>query len=376
MKLIVLQEKLKEGLNIVERIAAKSLTLPILNNILISTEKNFLKLSTTDLELGINWWSLTKIEKQGQITIPSRLFTSFINLLPNKKIALSIENNNLQLKCENYKTQIKGILADEFPIIPKIEKENSIIVSSSLFCRGLSQVADIAVLSTTKPEISGIYFFVDKEQITLAATDSFRLGEKKISFEKSSLKELHSLIFLQKTAKEIINIFGERQGNLNIYFSENQIMFESLMEETTHPHIQIISKLIEGEYPNYQEIIPKKYTTHLTIGKNELLNQIKTASLFSGKINEVKIKTNSRKQEIEIFSQAPDLGQYNSSVSGKIKGEDIQIAFNHRFLLDGLANIKSSEVMLELNGESGPGVLKPVGDQNYIYVVMPIKANQ
>ena len=375
MKLLILQEKLKKGLGIVERISSKSLTLPILNNILISAEKNFLNLAATDLEIGINLWTLTQIEKEGKITIPSRLFSNFINLLPNKKISLEVKNDNLLIGCENYKTQIKELSAEEFPIIPKITNGDVISVEISSFCQSLNQIVDIAVPSSARPEISGVYFLFQKNLITIAATDSFRLGEKKIFLKNdSSLEKEYSLILPQKTVKEIVNIFNEKQGELKIYFSPNQAMFEYPMEETTHAEIQIISRLIEGEYPNYQEIIPKKYTTKLVLNKDEFLNQIKTASLFSGRINEVKIKANPEKDKIEIFSQSSEIGEYQSSVSGKIEGEPVEISFNHRFLLDGLLSIKTPEIIFELNKESGPGVLKAVGDDTYIYVVMPIKA--
>lgn len=376
MKLLILQEKLKEGLNIIERVASKSLTLPILNNALIAAEKNFLNLVATDLEIGINWWALAKVEKEGKITIPSRLFSSLVDLLPNEKINLRAENNNLVIECKNYKTQVRGVAADEFPIIPKIAEGEFIFVNNSSFCQSLGQVVDIAVLSTIRPEISGIYFLFQKNLITIAATDSFRLGEKKIFLKSNSLlKKDYTLILPQKAAKEIINIFGGREGELKIYFSSNQIMFESPMPETGHPQVQLVSRLIEGEYPNYQEIIPREYKTQLTLDKDEFLNQIKSASLFSGKANEIKIKTASKKKEIEIFSQSEDIGNYQSLIPGKIKGEDVEISFNYRFLLDGILNVKSSEIILELNGDSGPGVLKPVGDQSYIYVVMPIKAS-
>lgn len=376
MKLTILQEKLREGLGVIERVSSKSLTLPILNNVLISAEKNFLNLAATDLEIGINWWVLTKTEKEGGMAIPSRLFSSFINLLPNKKISIEAKNNIVFLECENYKTQIKGFSAEEFPVIPKITEGESILVDSAAFCQSLSQVADIAALSTTKPEISGIYLLFQKDLITVTATDSFRLGEKKIFLKNhSDLKKDYSLIIPQKAAKEIINIFGAKNGEIKVYFSSNQIMFESPMAETQHPQAQLVSRLIEGEYPNYKEIIPKKFTTQISCSRPELLNQIKSASLFSGKVNEVKIKTDPKKGEVEVSSQNPESGEYKSSLAAKIKGEAIEVSFNHRFLLDGLANIKSAEINLELNGASGPGVLKPVGDQSYLYVVMPIKAS-
>ena len=376
MKVSILQEKLKKGLSITERVSSKSLTLPILNNTLISTNKNFLNLSATDLEIGINWWALSKIEKEGKIAVPSRLLLSFINLLPNSQIDLSVKENDLNIKCDNYETKIKGFSSEDFPLIPKVNKEDFVSIQGSGFCKSLAQLVDIVLPSTTRPEISGIYFKVQKDLLTIAATDSFRLGEKKISLAgEKKINQEYSLIIPQKTIREIINIFGEKEKDLKIYFSPNQIMFEYLMEEASHPEVQVISRLIEGEYPNYKEIIPSKFTTQLILNKEAFVNQIKSASLFSGKVNEVKFKTNSKKNEIEILSQSIDIGDHKSSLLGKIEGDDLEISFNHKYLLDGLSNIKSSDVSLELSGDSGPGVLKPVGDDSYLYVVMPIKAS-
>ena len=378
MKLLILQEKLKDGLNIVDRITGKSLTLPILSTLLLSAEKNFLNLAATDLEIGINWWILTKVEKEGQIVIPSRVLSNFVNFLPNQKITLENKDKLLLVECQNYKTQMKGFSPEDFPIIPKVPTEDYVTVNTTPFCQGLAQVVEIASPSQARPEISGVYFSFQKDQIKIAATDSFRLGEKKLfSEEIPSLprdKEI-SFILPQKAAKELINIFSENKGKLNIYFSPNQVLFESLMAETPHPQIQLTSRLIEGEYPNYQEIIPKKYETQVVLAKNEFLNQIKIASLFSGKISEVKFKIDPKTGGIEFFSQNPDLGEHHSFLPGKIKGEKLEVSFNYRFLAAGLLNIKGSEVIFELNGEGGPGVLKPVGDPGYIYVVMPIKAS-
>ena len=372
----ILQEKLREGIAAVEKVSAKSLTLPILNNILITAEKNFLNLAATDLETGISWWGLAKTEKEGAITIPSRLFSGFISLLPNKKINLEVKNNTLFVVCDNYKTQIKGLPAEDFPIIPKISAEESIIVNGRIFCQNLGQVVDIAAPSTARPEISGIYFYFQKNYITMTATDSFRLAEKKLTLKSSnSLKKDWAIILPQKTAKEIINIFGDKGGEVRICLGLNQIMVDLQMAETKHPEVQVVSRLIEGEYPNYQEIIPQKNDTQFVINKGEFLNQIKSASLFSGKVNEVKVRTDSKKSAVEIISQNPEIGEYQSVVPAKIKGAAVEVAFNHKFLLDGVANIKSAEVVLELNGNSGPGVLRPVGDNTYIYVVMPIKAS-
>ena len=375
MKITILQEKLKKGIGLVEKITSKSLSLPILNNVFLEAKKNFLKLSSTDLELGINWWSLCKTEKEGTITVPSRLLFDLINLLPNKKITLETKNNTLFIEYNKNISQIKGMPADEFPIIPKVSTEEFITTKGSAFSRILSSVVDIASPSTTRPEISGVFLVFQKDLITAVSTDSFRLGEKKLFLKPSSnFEKKVSLILPQKTAKEIINIFGEVSEDIKIYFSPNQVMFESLMEETEHPQTQLVSRLIEGEYPNYQEIIPKKYNTRLVLKKDELLTQIKTAGLFSGKVSEVKFKIEPAKNDIEISSRNPETGEYRSEINGKIKGEAVEISFNYRFLLDGLLNIKSTEIIFELNTSSGPGVLKPVGDESYIYVVMPIKS--
>jgi len=376
MKLTILQEKLKEGLKVVARASFKSLSLPILNNILVQTEKNFINLSATDLEVGIKWWSLAKIEKEGKIVIPTQTFSNFINSLPNKKVDLEINKLDLSVECENYKTQLKGYSADDFPIIPQITEGEAISVDSDLFCQGLNQVVGIASPSNTRPEISGIYMVFENNNIKMVATDSFRLGEKTLPIEKVNLRQPYSLILPQKAAKEIINIFGEKKEELKIYLTPNQILFETLMSEVaSHPQVNLISRLIDGEYPNYQEIIPDKCKVQFTVNKEEFLNQIKTASIFSGKVNEIKLRVDPENQKVIVSSQSPDLGEYTSFFSAKTEGKEIIVSFNYRFLLEGLLNIKSSQVIFELSGEEGPGVLKPVGDKTYLYIVMPIKAN-
>ena len=167
MKLIILQEKLKEGVGTVERISIKSLSLLVLNNILIKAEKNFLNLATTDLEIGIKWWALAKVEKEGAITVPARVFSNFINFLPNKQIALELKDSTLAIECENYQTTLKGLSPEDFPIIPQITEGESVLVDSHSFCQGLNQIADIAIPSTAKPEISGIFFVFQKDFIKM-----------------------------------------------------------------------------------------------------------------------------------------------------------------------------------------------------------------
>ena len=376
MKLIILKENLIKGLNIVGRVAGKNLTLPILNNILISTKKNFLNLASTDLELGIKYWTLVKTEKEGEITVPAKILSSFINLLPDKKITIESKVQDLSIQCDDYNTKIKGLSSEEFPIIPKIESDQFIELNSSALCEGLVQVVEFSAVNQARPELSGVYFNFQKDRLLLTTTDSFRLAEKTLNFEKKPDKEI-SFILPQKSAREIMNIFSEYQGKIKLYFSSNQVLFEYPMPETDHPQIQIVSRLIEGEYPDYQGIIPKKHETQLILERGEFLNQIKTASIFSGKGNEVTIKMEGKKEGISILSQNPELGENKSFLPAKVSGggeKEVEISFNYRYLVDGLNNIKSKNIVLDINGEEGPAVLRPEGDVSYLYVVMPIKA--
>lgn len=374
MKIEVLKENFKSGLNIVEKIVGKNLSLPILNNVLIEAQDSFISLISTDLETAIKIWILAKIVKKGKAAVPAKFISNFISFLPNEKIIIEEKEQNLYVECNNLKTKIQGSNPEDFPIIPEFNNDDYFEVDNNKFCRGLSQVVDFTSLSQTRPEISGVYFNFSKNNIKAVATDSFRLAEKNIILE-SLLKKDYSFILPQRPAREIINILEGKEGLLKIYFSSNQVLFEFPMKEVNHPQIQIISRLIEGEYPNYQEIIPNKFKTKITLDKEKFLNQIKTASLFSGKVNEVKISIDSNKKEIEIFASSHDVGENKSTMSAKIDGESIAASFNYKFLTDGLLNIKSSEVIFEISKEDGPCILRQVGDASYTYVVMPIKSN-
>jgi len=370
----ILQNKLKEGLNIIERITIKSLTLPILNNILIKTEKNFLSLSSTNLEIGIKWWNLAKIEKEGAIVIPSKILSDFIGFLEGGPIKLEVKDQTLTIETEKYNTKIKGLSPEEFPIIPQVSPDEPINLERRLFCDGLKQIVQIPIPSSARPEISGVYLAFQKNLVKMVATDSFRLGEKKIFLKKPlPIQKEYSCILPQRTAKEIINIFGEKEGECKMFLSPNQILFESQMVETPHPEIQIVSKLIEGEYPDYQTILPQKFATEIVLNKNEFLNHLRAASIFASKINEIKLKTDGKRGLVEISSQNPDLGEYRSTIFAKIKGKEIGVSFNFRFLIDGLLSIPSPEVSFELNSEEEATILRGVDDQSYLYLAMPIK---
>lgn len=374
MKIEILKENFKNGLNIIEKIIGKNLSLPILDNVLIDTDENYLTLTSTDLETAIKLWILTKIVKKGKIVVPAKFLSSFVSSLPNDKILIEEKKNGLYIECKNLKTQIQGYNPDDFPIIPEVKNIEFLELDNLKICEGISSVVDIASNSQSRPEISGIYFIVFKNTIKIVATDSFRLAEKTILLEKPVKKD-YSFIIPQKPTKEIMNILSNKNGLLKLYFSPNQVLFEFPENNSDKPQIQITSRLIEGEYPNYQDIIPSKFQTKIILKRDEFLNNIKIASMFSGKINEVKLLIDKNKKEIEVFSQSPEIGENKSTMPIKIEGESIEVSFNYKFLIDGLNNIKSSEVLFELSEKDGPCVLKPIGDISYLYVVMPIKSN-
>ncbi|HOI60099.1 MAG TPA: DNA polymerase III subunit beta [Candidatus Pacearchaeota archaeon] len=373
MKLTILTQEFKKGLNYTERLTGKNLTLPILNNVLIEALPNFLKISSTDLETGIEWWGLCKTEEEGKITIPAKILTQVINNISDEKIEIEDKNDTLFIKTKTFKTQIKGFTADDFPIIPQFSKEDFIEISAQELKDGLADVVDIASMSQIRPEISGIYFVFKKDLVNLVATDSFRLIERTIKSNnyKNSFSDDIKFILSQKTTKEVINILQENMGTVKIYYSETQILFETSLNEIDHPEINLISRQIEGNYPAYKEIIPKEYKTRIVVDKDLLTKQVKLAGLFAGKINEIKIKNDDK--NLEILSQDLDLGENSSTLEAKIEGETAEISFNYRFILDGINRVKTKNAVLEFQGSSGAGVIKGEDGIGYICVVMPIK---
>jgi len=374
MNFTMLTKELKKGIGLCEKITGKNLTLPILDNLLIEALPNFLKISSTDLEVGIQWWGLCKTEKEGKIAVPARFLNQLISSLPDDKINIKEKGNSLAIESKNLKTQLKGFSADDFPIIPSFLKEIYIEIDGKKLKDGLTSVVDIASPSQIRPEISGVYFTFTKDSVKLVATDSFRLAEKTIHL-KAGFKNLFNreinFILPQKTVKELVNILSDEEKNIRIYLSESQVLFETFLPNSEHPEINLISRQIEGEYPSYQEIIPKASKTKAILNKEEFAKQIKTAGLFGGRTNEVVLKVDAK--EIEIKSQDSEIGESESVVPAKIDGDTLKASFNWKFIVDGLSNMKSSEILFEFQGGDGPAVIRPVGDASYLYVIMPIK---
>ncbi len=375
MKTNVLQSNLRNGLVIIERITAKSVALPVLGNVLVSCDKNFICLSATDLEIAAHFWVLSKTEKEGKITLPAKLFLQLVSSIAEEKVELEVKNNNLIVKNNICTSQLRGQNPEEFPVIPEIKKDYTFELNIGSFCQGLTQIVDVASTSSHKPELTGVYCMLGKKMLILAATDSFRLAEKTLFFaDETSVPEGGlSFIIPVKIVRELINVFGGTQGRIKLFLSQNQIAFEYVSPEVSHPQIQLLSRLIEGEYPSYKDIIPQKHDAQFITPKADFINQIKAASYFTQKTNEISLHFIPGKG-LEITSQNPDSGEYSALIKGKCDGEEMNIDFNWKFILDGLVNIKSDEIALYAQKNGGPATLCPVGDTSYIYVVMPIRA--
>ncbi len=372
MKFESIKENLKKAVSICERITRKTLSLPILQNVLLKTNGNFLEITTTNLELSITWKILAKVSKQGSLLLPATFLSNILSLTSSEKIEAQEENKNLILISQNQETQIQGYDPEEFPIIPKMEKEFIWQMNSVKLSDGLSQVVDQAAFSSIRPEISGVLFSFQKNKLKIVATDSFRLSEKTVFLEKPGEKDI-SFICPQQTCRELIAVLSQERGIVEISANVNQVCFEIMGPSPDQIKCFIQSRLVDGEYPKYEDIIPKQYLAKAQINKDEFISQIKRAGLFSGKVFDVKLSTFSREGKIKLFSQSADIGKNESYLPCKIEGVEQDSVFNYKFLLDGLNNLKSSEVSFELNGFDGPACLKPIGDDSYFYILMPIK---
>jgi DNA polymerase III subunit beta len=375
MKAVVMKQHLKEGLQVVERAVGRSPSLPILQNVLLTLQKNKMTLSGTDLQMGITCEFLADIKEGGERVFAPRFITPLLGIITEDHVSLETKEGQVIVESGNFRAAIQTVSAEEFPIIPSLNKEDSFVeVRNDILCAGLAQVVGMVGQSQARPEVGGVLFVFEKEVLRLAATDSFRLAEKKIVFEKPSLVE-HTFILPQKTAREIIGILSERQGKTKVYFSSSQVIFDHTSEDEIFPaHIQIVSRVIEGEYPDYQNVIPKDHKTKAVFQKEQLLNHVKAASVFSGKTNEVVLSVEPAKKGISFFAQSSEAGENHSFLEAEVSGEKTNVAFNWRFLLDGLAQIKGSQVEMSLNGEDGPALLRASDQGGYLYVIMPIKA--
>jgi DNA polymerase-3 subunit beta len=373
MRFISLQENLKRGLNIVGHVTSKNINLPILNNILIKAINGNIELISTNLEIGVVHQVRGKIESDGEFTVDSKLITEYVNLLSSgEKVKIEEKGGELKIDCEGYKTKIKGEEAKEFPLIPTIAKENPYCCLAEDFKRALNSVVFAVSNSENRIELTGVLFSFNDHKLGLAATDSYRLAEKEIPLKSSPGGGERKVIVPAKTTQEILRILNAidsselgEEADINIYLSDNQILF-------TVDSVDLISRLINGHYPDYKQIIPAKTITEAWVERGELIRAVKAAALFSKTgINDITLQIFSKKITVSAFS-GPS-GESQVELDAEVAGGDNEITINYRYLLDGLNNIEGPRVVLGVINNSTPCILKPEQDSGYLYIVMPIR---
>ena len=374
VKIFSLQENLKQGLSLVSHVAGRNVNLPILNNILIRAEAGKIRLVATNLEVGIIITVRGKIEREGAFTVSSKIISDCIALLPNKKISLEQKGNDLLIDCENYQAKAKGQSAEEFPLIPEVDRKNYFSAGAEEVKQAVAQAIFATAPSETRLELSGVLFIFSGDTLTLAATDSYRLAEKKIKI-KSNSEEEKKIIVPAKTLQELIRVLSVNLDNeveasapeIKFYLSENQILF-------TYGATELVSRLIEGQYPDYQQIIPASSKTKILIDRQELIRAVKMASLFSKTgINDVNLDFPAGKNQAVISSVSGQTGENITTLTAKVSGADNSLVVNYRYLLEGLSNMEKETVKIEVIDGNTPCIVRPEQDESYLYIIMPIK---
>jgi len=364
MRIICLKNHLKEAINLCERVTGKNLSLPILSNILVFDENKTLKFVATNLELGIEIEIPAKIEKRGKLAIPADIINNFLtNFSGDENITLESQNNNLLISTSNSSTLIKGQPTEDFPILPKIKGGNPVLIPVNDFILGLKAVWYACSVSNIKPEISSVFLHSNKNTpLVFTATDSFRLAEKKLNY---SFSEFGSILIPFRSVTEILRIFDGREGKIKLTFDKNQISVEL-------ENIRFISRLTEGAFPDYQQIIPKKFVAEAVVDKNAFINALKTAGIFSGKLNELNIEVGSNEKSIVLKASSADVGEHVNKIPAKVSGEELKMVFNNKYIFDCLTSISSSKILLRFVGEGKPLLLTGLDDSSFQYLVMPM----
>jgi len=371
MKLSCLQENLNKGLGIIGRAVATRTTLPITQNVLISTDQSQLKLSATNLEIAICSWIGAKIESEGSITVPARVFTEFVSSLPSDVISLNLKHHTLELKCGRYEARINGLDAADFPPIPQVGDGFSTKVLAEELKHAITQVAFAAATEESRPVLTGVQTEFEGGKMTMAAADGFRLAVHRNNLIEP-VKEKVSMIIPAKAYHELNRLMTEPDQEIEIHLNaqKSQVLFKL-------KNIEMVSQLIQGTFPNYSQLIPQTYGTKARIDVAEFQRAIKMASIFArdgSGIARVIVTPGATAEtgKVTISARADEIGDNVGEIDALVDGEAAKIAFNARYLADVLSVIKQAQVSLEVTTPSNPGVIRPVGVDNYDHVVMPM----
>jgi DNA polymerase-3 subunit beta len=371
MNVSVMQENLARGLGVVGRAVSSRATLPVLANVLLKTENGGLKLTATNLEIGINCWVPGKVTDEGEITVPAKLLTELVSSLPNQKIDLVFlaKERSLKVTCGGSRSSIKGIEADEFPVVAAIGDTPITSADSHSLREALGEVVFAAASDESRPILTGVLTRLAGDQLTLAAADNYRIAVRHLTLGKAVSPEI-TIVVPARSYAELMRIMPDAEEAIEITVTPNksQVLFHS-------NGIDLVSRLIEGQFPNYEPVIPTSHTSRAVIDREAFLAGARRASIFArDSANIVKIEMGGDAGDgVSITAHAADVGDNADALEASIEGQATSIAFNARYLIDVLSNLGADEAALELSGPLAPGVIKGVGKDDYVHVIMPVR---
>lgn len=363
MKLQVTQENLSRALNNVARVASSKNALPILSNVLIKTTDSRVVIAATNLEIAITHYIGSKVSEEGSITVPARLMQDFVASLPSGIINLSVEETKLHIKAEKYNSTINGTLADDYPVMPTIENGSTWTIGAADLKRALQQVVFAASNDDARPILTGVYFHTSEGGLYVAATDSYRLAEKRIIDLDQEVK----LLIPASAMQDLLRIIGDYDGEITVTHDDQQVLF-------TVGEIELVSRLIEGNYPDYKKLIPDSFSTSAGLPKSELVSITKVSSLFAREsAGSVTLNLDEDEKQVSIRSIASQLGENTANATAKVTGS-ASITLNSRYILDALGAISDNDVSVTFNGKLEPCVIRGTEDKNYLHLIMPLKS--
>jgi DNA polymerase-3 subunit beta len=373
MNVSVMQENLARGLQTVSRAVSSRASLPVLANVLLKTEDSGLKLTATNLEIGINCWVPGKVEEAGEITVPAKLMTDLVATLPNQRIdlVLSPKDRTLKLTCGSNRASIKGIDADEFPVVAAIGESPATSVDARALREALGEVVFAAASDESRPILTGVLTKLDGDTITLAAADNYRIAVRSLKLARPVQPEM-SIVVPARSYAELVRILPDAEEQIEITVTPNrsQVLFHV-------EGIDLVSRLIEGQFPNYEPVIPASHSSRAVLDREAFLAGTRRASIFArDSANIVKIELGGEEADgsaVSITAHAADVGDNADSLEANVTGSPTTIAFNARYLIDVLSNLGSEEAALELSGPLAPGVIRGIGKDDYVHVIMPVR---
>lgn len=364
MKIECIRERLAEAVTKAEKITSKNTSLPILSCILLRASDNSLFINSTNLDIGIEIKIPAKVEVEGSVAIPGSVLNSFLNSIPlEKTVTLDLRDGNLLVSTPKTNTIIKIFPNDDYPIIPKVDMSKYIEMPAESLVSGIKSVWYSSATSSIKPELSSVCVTPDEDFIVFVATDGLRLAEKTMKLKK--ILDFPQVLIPVKNAVEIIRFFEGINEDLKMVIEQNQIAI-------TYNDIYLVSRIVEGNFPNYKAIIPKEFVSEITILKQDLVNCFKTSSIFSDAFNHTKFIIHPEEKNVEIITKNNNVGENTTTINSSVVGEALNINFNYKYIMDALVSIGSDSLTLSFSGVNKPMIMKASGDQSFLYLLMPM----